>query len=99
MSRNERRQRTMAKLKERVHLMTELGMQGGLLYHRHRIKIQSSAGYMRTGNVSHYVRVKKSPKTRSRTRYGAVFTPAKRDAAKIESMVAQLSDERNDNNE
>ena len=99
MSRNERRQRTIAKLKERVRLMTELGMQGGLLYHRHRIKIQNSAGYMRTGNVSHYVQVKKRPKTHSRDRYGSVFTPAKREATKIDSMAAQMSDERNDPDE
>lgn len=99
MSRNERRWRTMVKLKERIRLMTELGMQGGLLYHRHRIKIQSSAGYMRTGNVSHYVRVKKRPKTRSHYRYGSVFTPAKRDAVKIDSMTAKLNDERIDRDE
>lgn len=99
MNRNERRQRTMTKLKERVRLMTELGMQGGLLYHRHRMKIQSSAGYMRTGNVSHFVRVKKRPKTQSRNRYGSVFTPAKRNATKIDSMVEQLNDERIDHDD
>ena len=32
-------------------------MQGGTLYAKHRDKVSSSLGYMRDGNVSHYVSV------------------------------------------
>lgn len=37
--------------------MDNLGMQGGTLYAKHRDKVTNSLGYMRDGNVSHYVSV------------------------------------------
>lgn len=49
-----------------------------------------SLGYMRTGNVSHYVRTHMRNKTRSRGRYGRVFLPAKRDQTRIDLMNDQL---------
>jgi hypothetical protein len=55
MNRAERRNRREKKIAQRVSLMKAHGMQGGLLYERHRNKIQQSAGYMSKGNVTHYV--------------------------------------------
>lgn len=88
-----RRTLTLAKLAHRVHLLNALGMKGGTVYAKHREKICSSPGYMRTGNVSHYVRVKPAKKTRSRDRYGKVFKPAKRDAVKIDKTRDMIDDE------
>lgn len=57
MNKCERIRRTRVKLKQRKRLMDNLGMQGGTLYAKHRDKVTSSLGYMRDGNVSHYVSV------------------------------------------
>ena len=46
-------------------MMRDYGKQGGLIYERHRQRIDQSLGYMRDGNVSHYVSVGFRPKTRS----------------------------------
>ena len=88
--RNERRIKTARKLAQRVLLKKKLGLQGGCIYERHREKIEVSAGYMRTGNVSHFVSVRPTRKTRSRDRYGRVFSPSKRDAVRIENMNDQV---------
>lgn len=55
MNRCERRYKTYIKIKQRTKLMNNLGMRGGSLYTKHREKIHNSLGYMRDGNVSHYV--------------------------------------------
>lgn len=57
MNKRERIHRTYVKLKQRKRLMDNLGMQGGTLYAKHRNKISNSLGYMRDGNVSHYVSI------------------------------------------
>lgn len=57
MNKCERIRRTHVKLKQRKSLMDKLGMQGGTLYAKHRDKVTNSLGYMRDGNVSHYVSV------------------------------------------
>lgn len=57
MNKCERIRRTSVKLEKRKKLMDSLGMQGGTLYAKHRDKISTSLGYMRDGNVSHYVSV------------------------------------------
>lgn len=62
MNKCERIRRTYVKLKQRERLMDSLGMQGGTLYAKHRDKISSSLGYMRDGNVSHYVSVRYTKK-------------------------------------
>lgn len=90
MNRNDRRRKTHLKLMQRERLMAMLGLQGGTVYQRQRDKIAHSSGYMRTGNVSHFVCTKPRKKTRCRDRYGRVFTPPVREAVRIESMVAQL---------
>lgn len=87
--RNERRIKTARKLAQRILLKKELGLQGGCVFKRHREKIEASAGYMRTGNVSHFVSVRPTRKTCSRDRYGRVFAPSKRDAVRIDSMDDQ----------
>ena len=90
MNRRERRDRTFRKILHRKNLMRKLGLQGGTIFERHRDKILSSAGYMRTGNVSHYVAVKPTRKTRKRGRYGKVYTPSYRDSKRNEALSDQL---------
>lgn len=93
MSRDERRQRTTLKLKKRQRLMAMLGLQGGCVYEKHREKIGRSIGYMRSGNVSHFVSTKSRRKTRSRDQYGRVFTPPARDRVRLDCMDDQLTQE------
>lgn len=57
MNKCERIRRTHVKLKQRKSLMDKLYMQGGTLHAKHRDKVTNSLGYMRDGNVSHYVSV------------------------------------------
>ena len=93
MKRSERRERVAKKLLHRKNLIRKLGLQGGVIYARHRQKIMASAGYMRTGNVSHYVAVRPTRKTRKRGRYGKVFTPSYRDWKRSQSLTDQVKDE------
>ena len=69
-----RREAAARKMRRRREMMRVHGQQGGLLYEKHRRKIDRSLGYMRDGNVSHYVSVGFRPKTKDRDRYG----PARR---------------------
>ncbi len=92
MMRSERMRRTETKLAQRKALADDLGLQGGLLYKRHRDKLLLSRGFMRTGNVSHFISTRPAKKTRSRDRYGLVYDPAKRDAVRLDSMNDQLQD-------
>ena len=50
-----RRWKEAVKLERRKRLTKALGLQQGSLYARHREKIEHSAGYMRDGNMRHYV--------------------------------------------
>lgn len=54
-TRQERLDLTKRKVKQRERLAKNLGLQQGTLYQRHRDKISMSSGYMRDGNVTHYV--------------------------------------------
>ena len=54
-TRQERLDLTKRKVKQREQLAKNLGLQQGTLYQRHRDKISISSGYMRDGNVTHYV--------------------------------------------
>lgn len=58
MTRQERRRRTKVKLQQRERMIRDYGLQQGTLYAAHREKIQTSLGYMKTGNVRHYVAVR-----------------------------------------
>ena len=69
-----RRKEAARKMRKRSEMMRDHGKQGGLIYERHRQKIDRFLGYMRDGNVSHYVSVGYRPKTKDRNRYG----PARR---------------------
>lgn len=69
-----RREAAIKKMRKRGEMMRDHGQQGGILYEKHRRKIDRSLGYMRDGNVSHYVSVGFWPKTKDRDRYG----PARR---------------------
>lgn len=96
MNRSDRRRKTRLKLMQRERLMAMFGLQGGTVYQRHRDKIAQSSGYMRTGNVSHFVSTKPRKKTRCRDRYGRVFTPPARDVARMTSMDEQIAQEDSD---
>ena len=65
-----RREAAAQKMRKRSKMMRDHGKQGGLIYERHRQKIDHSLGYMRDGNVTHYVSVGYRPKTKDRNRYG-----------------------------
>ena len=58
MTRAERREVRNKKVAKRLSLMSDLGMQAGTLYEKHRDKVMHSGGYMSKGNVSHYVAVR-----------------------------------------
>ena len=61
-----RRQKTENKLNQRKKLAKHFGWNGGLLYKRQREKITESTGYMRDGNVSHFVCCGGSIKTKTK---------------------------------
>lgn len=46
---------TIKRVKKRERLAKSLGMQMGTLYMRHVEKFQASSGYVRDGNLRHYV--------------------------------------------
>lgn len=54
-TRAERRELTERKVRQRERLADDLGLQQGTVYQKHREKISMSSGYMRDGNVTHYV--------------------------------------------
>ena len=68
------------------------GQQGGTVYERHRNKIDRSPGYMRDGNVTHYVAVGFREKTRDRNRYGKVRTLSRRDQVSEEQQIRQIKE-------
>lgn len=91
MHRSDRRYRARQKIKQRKRIIDSFGLQGGLVYERHRRKITQSLGYMRKGNVSHYAAVRPPRKTRSRNRYGHVVTHSRHDRVSIDRMDDQLN--------
>lgn len=86
------REAAARKMRRRREMMWAHGQQGGLLYEKHRRKIDRSLGYMRDGNVSHYVSVGFRPKTKDRNRYGSARRLSRHDkrleAAAIVSQEA-----------
>ena len=89
-----RREAVARKMRRRSEMMRAHGQQGGLLYEKHRRKIERSLGYMREGNVSHYVSVGFRPKTKDRDRYGPAKRLSRRDT-RLED-AAQVSQEQED---
>ena len=81
-------------MRRRGEMMRAHGQQGGLLYEKHRWKIDRSLGYMRDGNVSHYVSVGFRPKTKDRDRYGPARWLSRRDT-RLED-AARASQEQED---
>lgn len=60
----ERRSRTRRKVKQRERMAKDFGLNGGTVFEKHRAKVRKSSGYMKDGNVSHYVSTKASRKTK-----------------------------------
>lgn len=69
-TRAERRFNTERKLIHRKNMMKKLGQQGGTVYDKHIAKINKSLGYMRDGNVSHYVSCGFGTRTKNSSRRG-----------------------------
>ena len=91
-----RREAAARKMRKRSEMMCAHGQQGGLIYEKHRRKIDRSLGYMRDGNVSHYVAVGFRPKTKDRDRYGPARRLSRHDARLEDRTSAQkqeVSDE------
>ena len=55
------------------------GLREGTMYEKHISKLDRSFGYMRDGNVTHYVRVGYGRKTNNRGNYGKHYNPSIRD--------------------
>lgn len=61
---------TQKKVANRRRLATNLGLQQGTDYSKQRAKLENSYGYLRTGNVRHFINAKPKVKTRDKSRYG-----------------------------
>jgi hypothetical protein len=68
------------------------GQMSGLIYEKHIRKINRSLGYMRCGNVSHFVRVGFGNKTRDRNRYGAEIIWTRHDGRAAQAAAQQLKE-------
>lgn len=88
-----RREAAARKMRRRSEMMRAHGQQGGLLYEKHRRMIDQSLGYMRDGNVSHYVSVGFRPKTKDRDRYGPARRLSRRDTRLEDAMQASQEQE------
>ena len=91
-----RREAAARKMRRRCEMMRAHGQQGGLIYEKHRRKIDRSLGYMRDGNVSHYVAVGFRPNTQDRAHYGSARRPSRHDLRLEDRTSAQkqeVSDE------
>ena len=78
-------------MRRRGELMRIHGQQGGRIFERHRRKIDRSLGYMRDGNVSHYVSVGFRPKTKDRERYGPARRLSRHDT-RLENALRKQED-------
>ena len=90
--RAERRRRMKSKLFQRAEMMRSFGKQGGTIYEKHRQKIERSLGYMRDGNVSHFVSVGFSKKTRDRNRYGPSVIRSRHDERSEQDAAQQIKE-------
>lgn len=87
MNRAERRKRTKRKIHQREELAKTFGLNQGTVYERHRDKIENvSSGYMRDGNVSHFVSVNASKKTRRTGSYGPSIIYKHSDQLRYDSL-------------
>ena len=91
-----RRGAAARKMRRRSEMMRAHGQQGGLLYEKHRRKIDRFLGYMRDGNVSHYVSVGSRPKTKDRNRYGPARRLSHRDTRLEDRTSAQMQEVANE---
>ena len=81
-----------SKLLQRAEMMRSFGKQGGTIYEKHRQKIDRYLGYMRDGNVSHFVSVGFSKKTRDRNRYGPSVIRTRHDERVAQDAAQQLKE-------
>lgn len=78
---------TNRKIQKRVRLLRIFGVRQGTAYNKQREKLAVSYGYLRDGNVTHYIQVGFSEKTRDRNRYGKVLKWSHSDQIKISLLV------------
>ena len=74
---------TNRKLQKPVRLLDIFGARQGILYQNQKEKLDVSFGYMRDGNVTHYVQVGFNGKTRDRNRDRMVLKWSHSDQIKI----------------
>ena len=72
-------------------MLSDFGEQGGTIYEKHIAKVNKSGGYMRDGNVSHYVKVGFGEKTNNRGNCGKNYNPSIRD--RKANIIAQQQEE------
>lgn len=90
-TRAERRNLTKRKLKQREKMKKDLGVQGGSLYEKHVEKVDKSLGYMRDGNVSHYVSCGFGVKTKNKNNeYGARHNYSPHDVRQLDKGADSL---------
>ncbi|MBR1455149.1 MAG: hypothetical protein IJ593_11005 [Lachnospiraceae bacterium] len=93
MDRGERRRLTRLKALKRKKMASDFGFQGGTVYDKHVEKIKKSDGYMRDGNVRHYISVKHTIKTNNKNKeYGVKCNYSKRDKNRIDEINKQLDE-------
>ena len=92
MNRGKRRDNTDKRVKKREKLIDAFGLHGGAIYERHCKKIEKSRGYIRDGNVTHFVKCGFNEKTRDRNRYGKVLMLSHRDKQKIDECNQQVAE-------
>ena len=95
-TRLQRRKNTFKKQKKREKMLKIFGERGGTLYEKHREKIEKSTGFMRDGNVSHFVNVGlKKKKTKNTARHGTIksLSYGKRHQYKASDQRKLINDE------
>ena len=104
MSSLDRRSKTERKIKQRERMMKNFGLNEGTTFAKHRAKVRKSAGYMKDGNVSHFVSVRASKKTKvsghrrwsgpsyKRAFYRAKFNYSVHDERQVSKMDEELKE-------
>lgn len=89
---NERHRLTQNKINRRKNMVKTYGLQQGTDYTIQRQKIKESFGYVKDGNITHFVSLGFHQKTRNRNRYGKVKQLCIRDARIKNRLDMQLED-------
>lgn len=95
MTTAERRKRRYQKIRKRQRIIEQSGLREGLLYERHRDKIQRNNGYLsKHGTLLHFAKGTKRPtqKTRNRKSFTGTNNWNKKDIAQLQDMDDELKE-------